>query len=103
MSVHTRASIQALLRSNNHAVERAIVALYRRQTEDEQNSRDTFHANGRGFNMHHAKKGTQAAKMILAGTHLTGSWLFNSRQIALYYTRQLLEIAQENATKKAAP
>ena len=44
-----------------HAVGRALVHLKNRQTEDEQRSEDTKHANGRGFQPVHAKIGTSMA------------------------------------------
>jgi hypothetical protein len=93
---HDKATILLLLRTNDLAVERAIVALYRRQTKDEKAVGGTKHANGRGFNHTHARTGTYCAKWILSGKRLTGKWLQECRQMAIFYHRQLLEIARAN-------
>ena len=47
--VWTRGEIEDMLRTQNGAVERAMVAIWERQTADEQASQTTNHDNGRGF------------------------------------------------------
>ena len=91
------AKIEVLLRANDRAVERAIVAIYDRQTQDEKATLDTKHQNGRGFRANHASKGSYYARWVLGGRRLTGHHLENARKIALHYVRQLTEIAQEKA------
>lgn len=97
----TQQGIRRLLLSDDRAVERAILALYRRQTEDEKQS-GTKHANGRGFNITHARTGSYCARWILSGKKLTGHWLIDCRDIALFYSRQLLEIAKERDLARSA-
>lgn len=80
-----------LLLTNNEAVERAILSLYKRQTADEQNCQETLHSNGVGFSGAHAHLGTYYAKWILSGRHLTGKHLEKARAMTLKYTDQLLD------------
>lgn len=93
------AKIEILLHANDRAVERAMVAIYDRQTLDEKATSDTKHRNGRGFRANHASKGSYYARWVLGGRRLTGHHLENARKIALHYVRQLTEIAnaKENA------
>jgi hypothetical protein len=97
----TKASIIALLARNDRAVEAAMVALYQRQTEDEQHTSSTTHSNGRGFNYQHAQRGTYYAKWVLSGRHLTGNHLTAAREMATYYARQLGGIADSKKQAKA--
>ena len=94
------AKIEKLLRDNDRAVERAIVAIYDRQTQDEKASSDTKHNNARGFRANHASKGSYYARWVLGGRRLTGLHLDNARKIALHYRKQLCEIANARETGK---
>ncbi len=93
------AKIERLLLTSDAAVERAIVAIYDRQTRDEKATSDTRHRNNVGFRANHASKGSYYARWINGGRKLTGSHLQNARRIALQYKRQLTEIANANAVK----
>lgn len=95
-----KTAIIALLARNDRAVEAAMVALYQRQTEDEQTTSATRHSNGRGFNYNHAERGTYYAKWVLSGRHLTGHHLDSARRMATFYARQLGEIAEGKARAK---
>lgn len=90
-----REGIEKLLNENDRAVERAIVAIYRRQTSEEQNSNTTIHRNGMGFSGAHANYGTYLAKWILSGKRLNGNHLVKARTMALHYVSQLLEVASQ--------
>ena len=103
---HSVESIRHLLRSNDRAVARALVALNERQTQDEKNDECTRHSNGRGFRPCHAKMGTSMAEFYLKYGRLS------DRQIQYWrhfqkdgkmrieiYAGQLLEAANE---KRAA-
>jgi hypothetical protein len=70
-----------------------MVALFARQTNDEQASQSTKHHNGRGFNAFDAGTGSYFAKWILSGRQLTGRHLEKARRVALRYVRQLASIA----------
>jgi len=92
-----RENILSLLEKNDRAVEKAILAIYRRQTSEEQNSSATIHRNGIGFSGAHAQVGTYYAKWLLSGRSLTGKHLDKARKIAKHYVAQLLEEAQNKA------
>lgn len=98
----TKETIQRLLATNDLAVERAIVVIYDRQTQDEKRDSDTKHDNYRGFRSNHASTGSFLARIILKGwgqpggrkkTHLFPEKLAKARKIAMQYHRQLCEVA----------
>lgn len=91
--------ILRLIRSNPEAVGRAMVAIYRRQTADEQRTSTTVHSNGRGFSAADAVKGTYYAKWVLSGRQLTGQYLAHAQEMARKYLRQLVEVSEEKRTK----
>ena len=95
MRLYTKADIKALLLSNDRAVERAILAIYARQTNEEQSSQETIHSNGIGFSGAHANLGSYYANWLKSGRHLTGIHLEKARKIASHYVGQLAEIAKE--------
>lgn len=90
----TRETIAALLESSDRAVERAMVALYRLQTEEEQAQETTRVHNGCGFSAFHAGRGTYYARWVLSGRNLSGSHLDKARAMARRYVGQLTGIAQ---------
>src|SRR5690606_30577228 len=99
----TKAEIVEMLMTRNAALARALVVLNNRQTADEQRSEETKHANQRGFNAAHAKRGTSMANFFLRTGFLTPKqmawWRAPARadgktaRIAIY-AGQLLEEAQ---------
>jgi hypothetical protein len=91
MNEWNKERIVSLLQTNNRAVEKAIVAIYHRQTLDEQSTQETKHANGIGFTGAHARLGTYYARWILEGNCLTGKHLEKARAMSLHYTAQLLQ------------
>jgi hypothetical protein len=91
--VWTEAAIVSLLTSNNRAVEKAILAIFARQTEDEKQSESTHHDNSRGFSAADARTGSYMARWILSGKRLDGKFLDKGRKIAVKYRKQLLEVA----------
>ena len=102
--------IRHLLNTNDLAVERAIVVLYDRQTQDEKRDSDTKHDNKRGFKANHASTMSFFARIILKGwkqdrnkerVHLNPVKLAKARNVALQYTRQLCEQANEKARVRA--
>ena len=92
-----KAQIISLLMSNDRAVERAMVALFQRQTVGEQRTSSTTESNGRGFNAFHAERGTYWAKWVMSGRRLTGKHLVGARKMACHYARQLSELSQQPA------
>jgi hypothetical protein len=89
----TRTEIEALINSNDRAVERAMVAIWERQTADEQATQGTRHHNGRGFAAWSARSGTYFAEWVRSGRRLTGKHLAKARKIALHHAGQLTDFA----------
>lgn len=87
--------IKFLIASNDRAVERAILAIYNCQTDDEKSSEATKHSNGRGFSGSDARLGSYWARWILSGKNLTGNHLLNARKMAIKYSSQLSGIVKE--------
>jgi cob(I)alamin adenosyltransferase len=85
--------IRVLLDRDVLAVERGLVAIYKRQTEDEKESYETKHHNRVGFAACHAQLGTYYANWILSGKHLSGSHVERARKMVRHYARQLYQIA----------
>src|SRR5271166_4590411 len=105
----TQDRIIGLLERSDLAVERAIVALYDRQTQDEKADSHTKHTNHRGFRKNHDHTGSFFARIILKGwkqdgnknrTHLNPYKLAKARGIVLHYSRQLSEEANVRASQK---
>ncbi len=99
--MHTVESIRNLLATNDKAVARALLALNKRQTADEQITEHTRHDNGKGFRPCHARMGTSMAKFYERNGYLSPKQIAYWRKpdrtgtprIAIY-ARQLLLVAQ---------
>jgi hypothetical protein len=89
----TRTEIEAIINGNDRAVERAMVAIWERQTADEQATQTTNHNNGRGFCGWAARNGTYYANWVRSGRRLTGKHLAKARKIALHHAGQLTDFA----------
>ncbi len=107
----TKDRMIALLEKNDLAVERALVVLFDRQTQDEKRDAETKHTNARGFRKNHDHTGSYYACIILKGwkgangknrVHLNPVKLGKARSIVLHYHRQLCEEANAKATKDKA-
>jgi len=77
-------------------LERAILAIYRFQTAQEQNAENTLFSNGVGFSGADARRGTYYAKWILSGRRLTGEHLDKARKMMPKYAGQLEKIAKNS-------
>lgn len=97
---YTPEAIAQILSKNDRAVERAMHVLYRLQTASEQVNSETSVHNGVGFSAAHARLGSYYARWVMCGKALTGNHLVRARKIALKYTRQLSEVANERAASK---
>lgn len=110
----TQNRIIGLLERSDLAVERALVTLYDRQTQDEKVDSCTKHDNRRGFRKNHDHTGSFFARIILKGwkqdgnknrVHLNPFKLSKARGIVLHYSRQLCEeanIKQASSTRPSA-
>jgi hypothetical protein len=132
MTVHTAQTVRELIVSDKtgKAACRAICALFREQTADEQRAASTRHGNGRGFSQAHAKIGTEMARWMCEGAsgvmtrrvggafpryfRENGAWVKNpsafagrarievATEIALHYCEQLARIANSLRVAQAA-
>lgn len=109
MSVITKEQVIVLLRTNDTAVGRALVALNDRQTRDEQQDETTKHHNGMGFRPAHARMGTSMANFFQRAGFLTAKqvayWrrpMKDGRSRIEIYAGQLCKVAEEKAAAKAA-
>ena len=91
--IWTREEIDHILNNNNLAVQKAIINLWKLQTESEKNSGSTKVTNNYGFSAFHARKGTYLANWINRGNNLTGKHIDKAREIALRHSKQLVDIA----------
>jgi hypothetical protein len=101
-SKHSAASIRDLLLKSDKAVERALVAIYARQTADEKQSHVTKHTNNVGFNKPDSNYCTYLAKWCLKGKSLSGKHLQQGRARVLKYAGQLAAIANAKEAAKVA-
>ena len=81
------------LENNDKWVEKAILAIYRRQTEDEKATENTQHRNGVGFNSADARRLSYYASYIQKKGGLTGEHKDIARKKILKYSGQLTKIA----------
>lgn len=99
--VWTRDEITTMLNTSTHAVERAMVALWELQEEDERADGNTRHHNGRGFAHSTVGSGTYFANWVRSGRRLTGRHLAKARRIALFHAGQLTAMANMKSPKES--
>ncbi len=100
MKTWTENEIVALLMKSDRAVERAVVAIYERQTADEKASDSTNHDNNIGFQGCDARRGSYWARLIKSGRHLFPDRIAKARPMCVKYRRQLVEIANAKEAEK---
>lgn len=83
-------------------VYRAMMAVYERQTETEKAARQTEEHNGVGFNGVDAEIMSSFAEQFKTRKTLSAKQFAIAQKKMQSYTRQLVEIAELNALKKAA-
>ncbi len=98
----TREDIIRLLATNDHAIERAVIAISARQTEDERRDEVTKYHNGKGWRPCHAAIGVSMAKFYERNGRLTPKQISywrspNPKGVPRIniYANQLLKIAEE--------
>lgn len=101
----TKEWVQDRLQTRALTVEWAIVALYERQTQTEQEAHVTAYHNGVGFNAVDADIGTSFAKQIIRsrypkGSRLSAKQMFYARKITMKYWKQLIQYMR-NAIEEA--
>lgn len=88
--------------TSDKAVVRAILAIYRSQTEDERITRESTENNGVGFTKYDAPLMSKYAELLLHGPGLTQSQVNRARHIMKRYWRQLMVISKRTAEKERA-
>lgn len=94
MSMYTKEFIQAKLSNDVRWIERAVLVLFSRQTDDEQTNKVTRWENGRGFNSSDSRYLTYVSNYLLGGRHLSGRHLEKVSAKMPKYWRQILEEIQ---------
>lgn len=85
----TKSQVKARLEADADFRVEALLVLYRRQTEDEQDAKDTKYKNKRGFMSSHAVNGTNLAEKVIAGEELTDEDEGKLEGIVAKYSKQL--------------
>lgn len=108
MTKFTKQYILNLIDTRDDAVTRGLVAIYNRQTQDEQSTESTNKLNGMGFNGTDAAFGSSLAKQIIKWesdrrypTPLSRTQLEKGRKMLRKYAGQLAKVANEKATQTA--
>ena len=95
-------TILALIEKSDTAVCRAVLAIYDRQTADEQATAATADSNGIGFNGADAGFGSSLAKQYAERGTLSPRQIACARKMMRKYAGQLAEIANAKAAKATA-
>lgn len=88
--------IKANLAESDKWVQRAILAIYARQTESEKHSSDTEVWNNIGFSSCHANFMSSLAQRLNLKLNLSEKQMVIGRKIISKYSRQLLDIMIQN-------
>lgn len=108
MDILTPEEIKECLLKDQFMLETAVVAIFEKQTRDEQQSDATMHNNGIGFNGCDSHIGSYMAKYILKGvekygkefgTNLSGRFLDKAKRIMPKYAKQLYKIQMEKISQ----
>jgi hypothetical protein len=89
----TKEEIRDKINTDTRWLLRAVSAIYQKQTEDEQSSRVTNHANNVGFNGVDAEFLSQAAERYDSGFNFSEKYVAALRRAMLKYSGQLTKIA----------
>ncbi len=97
MKTYTEEEIKQKVTTDWLWAERALLALYKRQTEDEQRAGEARHDNGVGFNAFDASLFSYCAEWLKGSPYLHLNNKFSAKIMSKMgkYARQLKEIAEE--------
>lgn len=90
-TTYTKEFIQEKLTSNPKWIERGLIVLYNRQTEDEKQSSETKWDNGKGFSGSDSKYLSYCSKWVLSGRSLSGVHLEKCGKKMRKYWKQIKE------------
>lgn len=100
--MYNRAQIEKMITENQKALERGVIAIYERQTINEQATKNTEEHNGVGFNSSDAGYLSYVAQYIIArrdhieiGKILSGQHLTKTTRRMAKYCGQLTKIANK--------
>ena len=96
----TKNEIQEILKTNDMALQRAVMVVYANQTEHEQLAEETTELNGVGFNGCDANFLTSIAKQIQNGWTLSEKQMACVRKAMPKYWKQLQVAAEQKAASK---
>ena len=91
--IWTEEEIKHLVQNDDRVLYRALKKLYSCQTSDEQNSAETTHKNGAGFNALDAEFLTSVSKFLLKNGYLTPKQKVIVRKKLVKYNKQLTRLA----------
>ena len=95
MADYTKEFIKDKLANDVRWMEKAILLLYSLQTRDEQQSENTIHSNGEGFNGVDSRYLTYVAKFLKNGGHLSGHHIQKVGKMLPKYWNQVLDAIKE--------
>jgi hypothetical protein len=98
----SKEEIKHHINTNDTQLERALLLLYNRQTEDERTQQTTSHHNGIGFNGVDAPFLSSCAEGLKKHGRLTPKQIAPVRKAMQKYIGQLTEIANEKEIKQHA-
>jgi hypothetical protein len=90
--MYTKEQIKEQLSTNPKWIERGIVVLYQRQTEDEKRSGNTITENSIGFNSSDSRYLSYCAKWVLSGNTLNEKHLKKCGSKLPKYWKQIMDI-----------
>jgi hypothetical protein len=100
MAKFTKENILHIISTKEGALERAFLAIYDRQTHQEQSASTTLNRNDIGFNAADASSGSYFARWAKQGRRLSGKHREKGMKIIRKYAGQLADIANEKAMIK---
>lgn len=100
-STYTKEFIQEKLSTDSRWVERSLIKLYGRQTEDEKTTKETRWENGMGFNGSDSRYLSYCSQWVLSGRSLSGVHLEKCGKKLQKYWKQILdEIIEHNRQRE---
>ena len=87
--------IKELLETNDTMLYRSLNILYKHQTDAEKIGKQTYEANGRGFNKYDAEFMSSICESLNKWGRLTDKQKFYARKRIMKYVKQLTKIANE--------
>ena len=88
---YTKEYIQSKISTDIRWVERSLIKLFERQTEEEKNIRYTTEENSRGFNKPDSNYLSYCSRWVMSGNTLNGKHLEKCRGKLMKYWKQIQE------------